>query len=157
VTEGIKAYRQLFTDREDGGIEKICDGNEQIRFYDVQINKRRLKSADSFLMSMRFEAEIDFEDVDIDLAILSSHELSFYFQATNRAYHKRIHLRKGTHLLRIEIKDIRLNNTSAKIAVAIWSKERSSLLFWWRIPVEFEGVEYSTGKNFLDVMYEVHE
>jgi hypothetical protein len=119
------------------------------------MNKRILKPGDSFLISIKYESKVDFEGVDIDIAILSSNELSLYFQATNRAYQKRINLKKGNHILRIEIMDLRLNNTTAKIAVAIWSKERGSLLFWWRIPVDFEGVDYSTGKNFLDVTYEV--
>jgi hypothetical protein len=143
--------------RDDGGIEKISSGSDLIRFYDVEMNKRILKPADSFLISIKYESEVDFEDVDIDIAILSGNELSFYFQATNRAYQKRINLKKGNHILRIEIIDLRLNNTTAKIAIAIWSKERGSLLFWWRIPVDFEGVDYSTGKTFLNVTYEISE
>lgn len=157
VMEAIKDYTQLFMNRDDGGIEKISSGSDLIRFYDVEMNKRILKPADSFLISIKYESEVDFEDVDIDIAILSGNELSFYFQATNRAYQKRINLKKGNHILRIEIIDLRLNNTTAKIAIAIWSKERGSLLFWWRIPVDFEGVDYSTGKTFLNVTYEISE
>jgi len=156
VTEAIKNYTQLFMNGEDGGIEKISNGSDQIRFYDVEINKRILKPADKFVIAMKYESAIDFQDVDVDIAILSGHERSFYFQATNRAYQKRIDLVKGKHAVRIEIKDLRLNNTTAKIALAIWSKKRGSLLFWWRIPIDFEGVDYSTGKTFLDVTYEIY-
>lgn len=157
VADGIKEYAQLFMIRDDSGIERICCGNDLIRIYEVEINKRILKSGDSFSIFMRYESEVDYEDVDVDVAISTSHELTFHFQATNKAYGKHIDLGKGKHALKIEIMDIRLNNTMAKIAIAIWSKERGSLLFWWRIPVDFEGVDYSSGKTFLNVTYEISE
>ena len=40
-----------------------------------------------------------------------------------------------------------------RVAVALWSKGRTELLFWWRIPVRFAGVAHSTGRNFLSVEY----
>lgn len=46
------------------------------------------------------------------------------------------------------IENIQINNSIAKIAIAIWSKNRTELLFWWRIPAEFKGVDHSAGKNF---------
>jgi hypothetical protein len=67
---------------------------------------------------------------------------------------KRLDLLKGQHELRISIEEIPINNAIAKIAVAIWSKNREDLLFWWRFPVDFYGIEYSTGKTFLNVLYE---
>ena len=63
-----------------------------------------------------------------------------------------INLEKGEHVLKIIIQDIRINNAMVKIVIAIWSKNRHELLFWWRIPVEFKGVKYSTGKNFLKLI-----
>ena len=43
----------------------------------------------------------------------------------------------------------------AKIAVAIWTKGRSERVFWWRIPVEFEGAPHAAGKNFVPTTYRV--
>jgi lipopolysaccharide transport system ATP-binding protein len=155
VAGGIKEYTKLFIDKEDLGIEKICSGNKYIKFFDVDINKRVFHPGEFFSISMKYESPIDYNEVDIDIVIYSGNERTSYFQATNKAYNKKIDLETGKHNLKIKIEDIRINNAMAKIGIAIWSKKRTEKLFWWRIPVEFKGVEYSTGKNFLKVLYEV--
>jgi hypothetical protein len=38
--------------------------------------------------------------------------------------------------------------------VAVWDKDRTEQLLWWRIPVEFLGTDYSTGKNFVPMRFE---
>lgn len=155
VAEGIKEYTKLFINKEDLGIEKICSGNDKINFFDVEINKRIFYPGDSFLISMKYESLIDYDEVDIDTLIFGSNEPASYFQAINKAYGKNINLKRGKHTLKIKIENIQINNSIAKIIIAIYSKNRTGYLFWWRIPVEFEGVDYSTGKNFLKVLYEV--
>jgi hypothetical protein len=104
---------------------------------------------------MKYESLNNYDEIDIDTAIQSSNEPTRYFQATNRAYNEKIDLKRGRNILTIKIEDIRINNAIAKISIAIWSKNRHELLFWWRIPLEFRGVDYSTGKNFLNVLYEM--
>jgi hypothetical protein len=89
------------------------------------------------------------------LAIVSSNELGHYFQATNRAYGKQINLPKGRNRLIIRIEDIPINHATATIYISMWTNNRTEKLFWWMIPVEFEGVDYSTGKNFLKARYEI--
>ncbi len=155
VAEGIKEYTELFISKEDLGIEKVCSGNDKIDFFDVEINKRIFHPGDSFSISMKYESLIDYEDVDIDTGIYSGNETSLYFLVTNKAYNKKVNLKKGKHTIEIKIKNIQINNSMAKIIIAIWSKNRIGYLFWWRIPVEFKGVDYSSGKNFLKVVYEV--
>ena len=155
VAEGIKEYSKLFIKEGDYNIEKICSGNEKIKFSNIEINKKLFYPGDSFSMFMKYDSLMDYNEADIDIAILSSNELAIYFQATNKAYNKNIDLKKGKHNLKIKIEDIRINNTIVKIGIAVWSKNRSELLFWWRIPVEFKSVAHSTGKNFLNVKYEV--
>lgn len=155
IAEGIKEYTKLFINKEDSGIEKICSGNDKIKFFDIEINKRIFHPGDSFSISMKYESSINYNEVDSDIAILSSNEPTFYFQATNKAYNKTIDLETGKHNLKIKIEDIPINNAMAKIAIAIWSENRNELLFWWRIPIEFKGVAYATGKNFLNVLYEI--
>jgi len=155
VATGIKEYTELFMDREDFGIEKICSGTDKINFFDIEIKKKIFFPGESFSISMKYKSLINYDDSDIDIAILSGNEPQFYFQATNKAYKKKIDLKSGRHELRIKIEDIKISSSKASIAIAIWSKNRIDLLFWWRIPAEFKGVPYSTGKNFLKVFYEL--
>jgi len=153
AAEGIKEYTSLFINNKNYDIEKVCSGNNKIKFFDVKINKRIFCPGDSFLISIGYESLLDYKDVDVNTTIYSGNEALCYFEATNKAYNKNINLQKGKHQLKIKIEDIQINNAMAKIVIAIWSKNREELLFWWRIPVEFKGVNYSTGKNFLNVEY----
>jgi lipopolysaccharide transport system ATP-binding protein len=155
VSEGIQKYNSLFTDTEESYIEKISSGNDTINFFDVELENRAFYPGESFSISMKYKSLVSYSDVDIDIAIWSSNEPAFYFQATNKAYSRKINLQKGIHELKIKVEDIRINNAMVKIVIAIWSQNRGQLLFWWRIPVEFKGVDYSTGKNFLNVLYAV--
>lgn len=157
VMDGIKKYMNLSMSKGALGIEKICSGNDHIRFDNIEINKRIFKPGDSFSISLNYHSIIHYHEVEVDIGILSSNESSVFFQATNKAYHKILDLPQNDHQLKIDIENIPIHNAIAKIAIAIWSKNRTELLFWWRIPVEFEGVQYSTGKNFLNVTYEVSE
>jgi hypothetical protein len=155
VSEGIKEYRNLFIEKNDRDIEKICCGNDTISFYKVDINKQMFQPGDTFCINLMYDSIIDYPDIEIDIAIVTSNALSFYFQATNKAYNQCITLEKGKKSLNICIRDIRVNNAVGKIGIAIWIQNRSKLLFWWRIPVEFQGVDHATGNTFLDVSYEV--
>ncbi len=155
VAEGIKEYNKLFIKKRDLEIEKICSGNNKIKFTNIKINKRILHPGDSFSLSMEYSSAVDYNEIDIDTVIISNNEPSIYFQATNKAFNKKINLKKGKHSMKIDIENIRLHNSMAKIVIAIYSKNRSGYLFWWRIPVEFKTIDYSTGKNFYNVQYEV--
>ncbi len=153
VEDGVKEYTKLFISKKDLCIEKICTGNTSIKFFDVQINKRKFSSGDAFTISMKYESLVNYEDIDICTSILSGNEVGLYFRATNRTYNQKVNLKEGQHKLKIEIDQIPINNAMAIIIIDIWSRNRTELLFWWRIPVEFEDVPYSTGKNFLNVKY----
>ena len=155
VAEGIKNYTDLFTNNGKYSLEKICNGNNKIKFFDIKINKKLFNPGDSFSISMKYESSVDYKNVETDIGIYSGNETSLYFQATNKAYKKTINLKKDKHSLKIEIKNIQINNSTAKIAFSIWTRGRTENLFWWRIPVEFKGVEYSTGKNHLELKYEI--
>jgi lipopolysaccharide transport system ATP-binding protein len=154
VADGVKEYTKLFISEKDLGIEKICTGNTSISFSGIQINKRTFRSGDAFTISMKYESLINYEDVDICTSILSGNEVGLYFRATNRAYNQKVNLQQGKGKLKIEIDQIPINNSVVIIIIDIWSRNRTELLFWWRIPIEFEDVPYSTGKNFLNVKYE---
>ena len=155
--EGITEYENLFLKKGDSGIEKICNGNDKITFFDVEINKRVFNPGDSFVISMRYDAIMDYSDVDIDITLYSSGEQDVYFQATNKAYNRKIIFQRGKHELKICMENIQISNCPATNTIAIWSKDRSEMLFWWRIPIKFNGVPHSTGKNFLKVSYDLLE
>lgn len=103
---------------------------------------------------MKYDAKIDFPDVIIDTIISNKNENRHYFQAINKAYDRTINFQKGSHTFRISIDNIQINDSFTKIIIAIYSKKRTGYLFWWRIPVEFNSVKYSTGGNYLKVNYE---
>lgn len=155
VAEGVKEYNKLFANKVRSNIEKVSSGNGNIIFYDVNLNKEIFIPGESLKISMRYDSYIDYKDVEIDIAIWKANENKFYFQATNNAYNTKIDFLKGNYLLNILARDIRINNSICKIAIAIWSKNRSELLFWWRIPIEFIGIDYSTGGTHLEVSYDI--
>lgn len=155
VPSGIKAYRRLFFNEDNLDIQKVCSGNDKIKFYEVNMNKQTLYPGDSFWVALKYDSKIEYEDVEIDIAILSSNEPGLHFQATNKAYNKKINLNKGEKKLRIQINDMTINNAIGTIGLAIWTKNRTELLFWWRISVEFKGIDHATGNNFLNVSYKM--
>jgi hypothetical protein len=108
-------------------IQKVHNGNDKIKFYEVDINKRALCPGDSFSMSLKYDSEIVYQDVEIDIVIYSSNEPGLHFQATNRAYNKEIHLGKGENELEIQIKKIMVNNAAGRVCITIWAKNRTEL------------------------------
>jgi hypothetical protein len=153
VSHGITEYGNLFQKKGQTEIEKVVSGNDFVRFADVKVKKTKMVPGDSFEIQINYESLKHYPDVDIDIAIYSSHEPNLHFQATNKAYNVMIDLFKGENKLEIIVENMRINRATALITIAIWPKNRSEYLFWWRIPVEFEGVNYSTGNNFLDVSF----
>lgn len=155
--QGIRAYNQIFLEPGEIGIEKICSGNESIQFLDIKIASNKLNPGSSFSIKLTYKAKIDFPDINIDTAIWSSGDSRLYFQATNQAFSQRIDLHQGSGSIEVAIEDIPLCNTLSKIILAIWSQKRKELLFWWRIPVEFNSRDHSNGRNFLNVKYKIHK
>jgi len=152
VAEGILEYTNLFIGNDDSGIEKICSGDENIKFFDIELDNI-FAPGTPFSIVMKYDSLLDFNDVIIDTVIIGANDFSLYFQSTNRAYKKKVDLQKGRHTLKLTIENIPLNNSTAKIIIAISPKKKSGYLFWWRIPVKFTGIQYSTGKNYLNVSY----
>jgi lipopolysaccharide transport system ATP-binding protein len=152
-SEAAIAYDHLFASAAEEGIEKICSGDETIRFFAVELSGTRLHPGDSFSISMQYESSSDYFDVIVDTKVVSDGVT--YFQATNKAFHKTIDLLKGTHSLTIEIDNITISNATAIIVPGIWEGQTKKLLFWWRIPVHFENAYHSVGSNFLPVRYQI--
>jgi energy-coupling factor transporter ATP-binding protein EcfA2 len=152
VAGAVHAYSNLFISDKGQGLEKIASGNGEIQFYDVCINKRIFRPLETLYLILKYVSSKEFQDVEVDLGIFSSTQPTQYFQATNHAWNETINLRQGRHELLISIEDIPLNNAVTTVEVAVFSGKRrrgGELLFWWSIPVEFRGAEYSTGRNFL--------
>ena len=154
VNQGIRAYRQLFEKTLGDEIQRICSGNESIQFDDIEISSDRLRPGDSFVLDLGYRSSRTYSNAEVDLAVYSSREPNQHFQATNKAYRKEVHLSEGEHRLRITFHDIRINGAQALITCTIWTEDRGEQLFWWRIPVSFEAVDYSSGNNFIDVSFQ---
>jgi lipopolysaccharide transport system ATP-binding protein len=152
---GVQAYKRLCIKTGDQNIERLCNGNGSITFYNVAISANTLRPGDSFYAELIYDTNTDYLDADVDIAISTSRETSFYFQATNKAFNKVIDLKKENKSLLIQIKDIKLNNVTGKVNIAVWSHNRGELLFWWRIPFESYGMGYATGSTWLDVSYKI--
>jgi ABC-type polysaccharide/polyol phosphate transport system, ATPase component len=157
VNDGINKYKKLFEKNDTGDIQKVCSGNDNIRFQETAIPNRKFKPGDTFNISLTYESKIDYPDVEIDIVIYSSNEHSQHFHATNKAYLRKIDLNRGKHAISISIKNIRINNATATVVFVVWTNRRTEQLFWWRIPMEFEGRNYSTGSNFLEVEFDKEE
>jgi lipopolysaccharide transport system ATP-binding protein len=155
VGDAVHAYSKLFVSGQDEGLEKIASGNEKIQFDDVHTNKSTFYPRETFYLTLNYVSSQEYREVEVDLRISSSNDPATYFQATNRAYGTQIDLPIGRNRLTIAIEDIPINNATAMVGIAIWAKRRTELLFWWRIPVEFKGINHSTGKNFLNARYEI--
>ena len=54
VPAGINAYRRLFFNKDDLDIQKVCSGNDMIKFYEVDINRRVFNPGDFFSISLKY-------------------------------------------------------------------------------------------------------
>ncbi|MFH2107715.1 MAG: ABC transporter ATP-binding protein [Chrysiogenia bacterium] len=151
--DGIHGYNHLFIQQSNTEIDKNCSGNDSIQFVHVETSARKLNPGDSFTFRLSYEAQRSFPDIEIDTAISNGSDSRLYFQATNRAFGRRIDINQGTGILEITFKDIPLCQSWSKIILAIWSQKRTELLFWWRVPVEFRGQAHASGRNLLDIDY----
>lgn len=156
VSEGIKEYVAIFSEEEDSDTRKNTSGNDKIRFFGESVNKRLFSPGDDLTISIKYSSIADYEDVVVDIALMSSNESKFHFEATNEAYGKRVDLKKGDHELNLTVKDVRINSAAVRIGVLIWSKNKYELLLWWELPVKYAAVAHTTGQNFLDVVYNVN-
>jgi lipopolysaccharide transport system ATP-binding protein len=151
--DGIHGYNRLFFQQSDMEIEKNCSGNDSIQFVQVETLAKKLNPGDSFTFRLSYKAQRSFPDIEIDTAISNDNDSRLYFQATNRAFNRRIDINQGSGILEVTFKDIPLCQSWSKIILAIWSQKRTELLFWWRVPVEFRGQAYANGRNLLQIDY----
>lgn len=157
VGEGVSAYFQLFESGSGGDYERICSGTERIRFHNVEIPTTEIPLHGDFSATLSYTASCDFDDVEVDLTLYGGTQRLLFHQATNKAYGCRVNLPEGEHSLTIGIHDIPLVNCPGILAIAIWAKDRSELLFWWRIPLKTPEVHFSTGVSFLKASFRLDE
>jgi lipopolysaccharide transport system ATP-binding protein len=153
VQKALDEYTDLFIDKSKAPIEKICNGNPQISFHDTVIDRTQLHPGETFEIVLDYDSFVDYDDISVDIGIYAENEQNLYFQASNKTYDTKLDLKKGSHRIGFAIEALPLNNVNAIIALAIWSRDKSEKLFWWRIPVHFSGVKHTQGKNFLRVRF----
>jgi ABC-type multidrug transport system ATPase subunit len=155
VFEGIRAYTKLFLGKGEEAIERLVSRGGHVEFSDVEVGPRDLAPGQAFTLSARYLASEAYDDIEVDLAVYDTRDTEFYFQATNRAYDRRIDLPKGEGKLTVRLRDLQMNGTLGTVVIAVWAKDRTEQLFWWRVPIEVSGIDHSTGKNFVPVDFEV--
>src|SRR3989339_175497 len=155
ISKGVQLYSKLFQNDLKMHIDKNCNGNDNIHFHDIKLSNQFLDPGDDFVVELPFDSSIDYYDVDIDLTINTAEDAVKYFQATNKAYSKIIDLKIGSHKLTCTYKNIQLNNVIARAGITIWSNKRHEMLFWWSIPLEIKAAKHCTGRNFLQILYEL--
>jgi ABC-type polysaccharide/polyol phosphate transport system ATPase subunit len=155
VPEGVKEYRKLFFNENDSEIQKYCPGNDKINFYDISASKKEFQPGDSLSIYMKYKSLVDYREVEVDTTLYCDNQPLQYFQATNKAYRIEIDLPMGEHEFSVRIENIPVNSKTVRIHIAIWAKNRTELLSWVMIPVEFKGIDHSTGANFFNVCYKL--
>ncbi|MGH8311011.1 MAG: hypothetical protein ACRETX_14595, partial [Steroidobacteraceae bacterium] len=155
--EGLKEYTRLFVGSGDGLIEKLVSRGSRIEFRDVVIGERVLEPGDAFSVRMPYLSSADYQDVELDVAVYDERDTDLYYQATNHAYGRRLDLPRGAHEFTVTLRNLQITASMGRIVIALWSRNRTEQLFWWRIPIEFSPTEAATGKNFLPLEFEVRE
>jgi lipopolysaccharide transport system ATP-binding protein len=155
VFEGIRRYARLFGIVESADVERLVSRGAHVEFSDVDLGSDRLAPGDSLTIKLPYQCTRAYDDVEVDIAVYDLRDPDLYFQATNRAYGRRIDLSEGRHELSIRLCNLQMSGTHGRVTLAIWAPDRTEQLFWWRFPVEFSGRDYATGKNFFPVDFEV--
>lgn len=155
VSEGVRAYKNMFTKTGSNVIEKIVSGTEQFIISDVRIPDRVIPPGGTITVLIDFLAKEQIPDIEIDSVIRSSNENSAHFQASNHSFDKRLDIPQGPGTLELTYPGISINNAQGSVSIAIWRKERSELMFWWRIPLDFSGGKLSSGSSHYKVSYRV--
>lgn len=156
VAAGVRAYKELVHPSMAGDIEKHVSAAPGIRFVKVDISRRELRLGEAFHLRLYYEATTACDDVEVDMGLRVAGEAGWHYQATNRTFDRRIDLPAGEGWLDIMIHDLRAIHTDGQFAVAVWRRDRSELLFWWRIPVRFATAPRSSGASLYHTTFRTH-
>ncbi len=156
IAAGVRAYKRLVHPGLDGDIEKHCSAAPGIEFMQVDIPRTEMGLGEEFRLRLYYRATTACEDVEIDIALRVAGEAGWHYQATNRTFGKRVDLPAGEGWLDITVHDLRVVHTDGQFAVAVWRRDRSELLFWWRIPVRFTAALRCSGANLYPTTFRTH-
>jgi ABC-type polysaccharide/polyol phosphate transport system ATPase subunit len=156
VAAGIREYKRLVHPAMDGGIEKHSSGGPGIDFLRVDIPKTDIELGGDFRLRLHYRATRAYDDVEIDIGLRVAGEAGWHYQATNRTFGERLDLPAGEGWLDVAVHDLRALHTDAQFAVAVWGRNRSDLLFWWRIPVRFTSAQRSSGATLYHTTFKTH-
>lgn len=149
--DGIIAYKALFTGGDSAG-ELICAGNDVIRFAGIGPGFPALSAGDDLVIRLPYESESDFNDVYVNVVLMVPGEQQYY-EGSNKTFGKRVDLAAGKHCLTVTMQGLFLSSASLRLSVAVWSSDRTSLLFWERMPVTFKPVPGVSGAHAFPVTF----
>jgi len=160
VDEAAVRFKKYFKNEfeAEGEIEKVITGNEKIEIREVKfVSGTKIPNGGDFSVKIEYDAFENLDDIEVDMNLyLDIPVAEAYFHASNRAFSKKLDIIKGQGVLKFSINNISINNMKSHLAIAIWERDRKKLILWWRsIPLEFSGVNRSTGINHYYVDYEI--
>jgi ABC-type polysaccharide/polyol phosphate transport system ATPase subunit len=145
VAAAVAGYRRAVHGFTGSEIEQHCTGGDGVEFHHVDIPQQDLLVGDSFVVRLHYRSENHMPEVEVDVALRLAGESGWHFQATNVTFERRLDLIAGQGILEVAVHDLRAVQSDAKFSVAVWTRSRKQLLFWWRIPVRFVTVVRSSG------------
>jgi len=153
-SEGVNAYKHLFIENhEDTEIDKMCSGNEEVKFHSLDLESSELSPGSTFNASLCYQSNTTLENIEVDIAIETTHDTGMHFQANNKLFNQTLAIKQGEGKINISIRDLKPHGTSGRISIAVWKRNREELLMWWKIPVMFPSVPGSMGSNFYETEF----
>ena len=145
VAAAVAGYRRAVHGFTGSEIEQHCTGGGGVEFHHVDIPQRELLVGDSFVVRLHYRSETAVPEVEVDVALRLAGESGWHFQATNVTFEQRLDLVAGQGTLEVAVHDLRAVQSDGKFSVAVSTRSRRNLLFWWRIPVRFVTVARTSG------------
>lgn len=155
VASAVARYRSEVHGGLGSDIEQHCSGAPGISFDNVEVTTRDIAVGEAFAMRLHYTAEHDVDDIEVDIALRLSGESSWHFQATNLTFGRRLALTRGRGVMEVAVRDLRVVQSEGRFSIAIWTRRREQMLFWWRIPVRFVSAARTSGAALYPVDFTV--
>jgi lipopolysaccharide transport system ATP-binding protein len=135
-----------------GEIEKVLNGTEYFKirdvFFEPQIVDNKIQMInDQLKVKVLFESTRSLQDCEVDIVLRAPFQTGIdFFQANNKAYNYNLSILEGEGEFEFTINDLNFNGLTLRLFFAIWLKNRTECIFWWRnIPVKFSNKSFSSG------------
>lgn len=160
---GIKKYKNDTLKKAVNNISssRISNGSDSIKFENVYFNGKQSEEEielfpfDDLEIEIEYKSKISIKHVDVNISIISTvNTTKPFYQATNKAYDKKISIKKGFGRIRIYIKEMNLNNSLAHLNLSVWGNHKKNLLLWIKnVQLKFRDTPFSEGYSHFRAEY----